>query len=81
MKYGIDDLGSVMAWGHLWFFVCSPLGLAAATKRATALSSAPAAEFTELQTAVLAGSFHAALFKSILSPSSSDKEMLLGKKK
>lgn len=37
-------------------------------------------EFTGLETAVLAGSCHAALFISILSPSSSEKEMLLGKK-
>lgn len=39
-------------------------GLAAATERVTALSSAPAAEFM--------GSCHSAPFKSILSPSSSD---------
>lgn len=52
MKYGIDDLASVMTWNFLPLFLCSPLGLAAATERATALSSAPAAEFTGLQTAV-----------------------------
>lgn len=40
------------------------LGLAAATERVAALSSAPAAEFM--------GSCHSAPFKSILSPSSSD---------
>lgn len=50
MKHATDDLAGVSAWDHLQSFLCSPLGLAA--EGTTALSSAPTAEFSGLQTAL-----------------------------